>query len=562
MRVLGFRVQRRGACILEPCEGGDFGLAVFVEQTAGFAKMLTLSRERDLPFDAGVIPTHGLRDLREIADTPGGHDGPRVRGGAYIGHREGAVAPADKSALPQDFEEAVVERGHAIVVEPRSDGAVDGHGFDRCRERLAVALHLLAHVAQRVLGPLAVELVDGDERREIEHVDLLELARGAELRGHHVDRHVHEWNDARVALADAARLDDHDVEARDTGRGDDVRESGGHLAARHPGREGAHVDVRVADCVHPDAIAEQRPAGLASRRVDREHRDAQRVAPVEAQATHEFVGERRLAGAAGAGDADDGRRCHCRRPLSNPRQEGRIEIAVLDRGDHPRERAVVAGFESVETDWRNAARTRVAPRDHVVDHAAQAQGTAVLGGVDPGDAMRVQLAHLLGNDHAAAAPEHADPGAAPLAEHVHHVLEVLDVPALVGAHRDRMGVLVERGDDDLFHRAVVSEMDDFGARRLEDPAHDVDGRVVSVEQACRRDETDPCGGLDAALDGVGDPGAAIDKCGLGHDSGSSPDPCVAAQRRLVRGEARQPRRTREGTRAPPPAQCESAKVAG
>jgi hypothetical protein len=47
--------------------------------------------------------------------------------------------------------------------------------------RLAVALELLAHVAQRVLRALAVELVDRDEVREVEHVDLLELARRAEL---------------------------------------------------------------------------------------------------------------------------------------------------------------------------------------------------------------------------------------------------------------------------------------------------------------------------------------------------------------------------------------------
>jgi hypothetical protein len=48
-------------------------------------------------------------------------------------------------------------------------------------EALAVALVLLAHVAQRVGGALAVELVDRDEVGEVEHVDLLELRRGAEL---------------------------------------------------------------------------------------------------------------------------------------------------------------------------------------------------------------------------------------------------------------------------------------------------------------------------------------------------------------------------------------------
>jgi hypothetical protein len=52
--------------------------------------------------------------------------------------------------------------------------------------------YCLRDVAQRVLAPLAVELVDGDDVGEVEHVDLLELAGGAELGRHHVERDVDE----------------------------------------------------------------------------------------------------------------------------------------------------------------------------------------------------------------------------------------------------------------------------------------------------------------------------------------------------------------------------------
>ena len=55
---------------------------------------------------------------------------------------------------------------------------------------VAVAAHLLAHVAQRVLGAAAVELVDHDQVGEVEHVDLLELAWRAELRRHDVDANI------------------------------------------------------------------------------------------------------------------------------------------------------------------------------------------------------------------------------------------------------------------------------------------------------------------------------------------------------------------------------------
>ena len=76
-----------------------------------------------------------------------------------------------------------------------------------------VAAPLLAHVAQRILGAALLELVQHHELGEIEHVDLLELARRAVLAGHHVDRHVDEVGDLGVALADAGGLDQHQVEA-------------------------------------------------------------------------------------------------------------------------------------------------------------------------------------------------------------------------------------------------------------------------------------------------------------------------------------------------------------
>ena len=76
------------------------------------------------------------------------------------------------------------------------------------------ARHLLAHVAQRILGAALLELVEHDEIGEVEHVDLLELARGAVFGRHHVHREVDEIDDLGVALADARGLDDDQVEAR------------------------------------------------------------------------------------------------------------------------------------------------------------------------------------------------------------------------------------------------------------------------------------------------------------------------------------------------------------
>ncbi len=126
--------------------------------------------------------------------------------------------------------------------------------------------------------------------------------------------------------------------------------------------------------------------------------------------------------------------------------------------------------------------------DDLVDHALQAELLPVLRREDPRDAVVVQLLDLARDDDAAAAAEHLDVAGAALAQQVEHVLEELDVPALVRRDRDAVRVLLDRAVDDLLDRAVVPEMDHLAARRLQDPPHDVDRRVVAVEQARRRDE--------------------------------------------------------------------------
>ena len=137
----------------------------------------------------------------------------------------------------------LVQRRHAVVVEARGHGAEHRHAVGRLREQLAVALVLLAHVAQRVLGALAVELVDGDEVGEIEHVDLLELAGGAEFRRHHVERDVDQRHDGRVALADARGLDHDQIEAGDLAGGDHLGQRRGDFGAGIARRQRAHEDL-------------------------------------------------------------------------------------------------------------------------------------------------------------------------------------------------------------------------------------------------------------------------------------------------------------------------------
>ena len=57
--------------------------------------------------------------------------------------------------------------------------------------------------------------------------------------------------------------------------------------------------------------------------------------------------------------------------------------------------------------------------------------------------------------------------------------------------RNGVRVFLDSGVDDFGDRAVVTEVDDLGTGGLQDATHDVDRRVVAVEQARGSDEAQP-----------------------------------------------------------------------
>ena len=159
----------------------------------------------------------------------------------------------------------------------------------------------------------------------------------------------------------------------------------------------------------------------------------------------------------------------------------------------PRERGRLAGEDAVPARRGLRAEVDVAGPDHRVDHPRQAHALAVGGGEDVLDAVGVQAVDLVLDDDAPAAAVDLHVPRAALAQQVDEVAEVLDVPALVRADGDAVRVLLDRGRDHLVDRAVVPEVDHLGALPLQDPPHDVDRRVVPVEQARRGDEADRVG---------------------------------------------------------------------
>ena len=309
-------------------------------------------------------------------------------------------------------------------------------------------------------------------------------------------------HDRGVALADARGLDDHQVKTGDLAGRDHIRQRLRDLGTGFARGQRAHEDTGLAvpriDRVHADAVAQQRAARFATRRIDRDDRDVQRVVLIEPDAADQLVGQRRLAGAAGAGDAQRRRLDVLRRLMQRGLQRGRY-LVVFQRGDQLRQRPLLAGdialLQGFEFFRRVGRQIHVAHLDHRQDHADQTHALAVFRAENAGHAVRVQVGNLVRHDHAAAAAEHLDMRAAALFQQIDHVLEILDVAALITRNRNALHIFLQGGGDDFIDRTVVTEVDHLGAVGLQDAAHDVDRRIVAVEQRGGGDETDLVGGL-------------------------------------------------------------------
>ena len=374
----------------------------------------------------------------------------------------------------------------AGVVELRGDGGIHRHVLVGGLERDAVALPLLADVAQCVFCAALVELVQHHQFGVIQHVDLFELAGRAEVAGHDVHREIDEVDDLRIALADAGGFDNDQVVAQRLQKTDAVlqHQVGGRVLAA--GGHRTHEHAFAAQRIHADAVAQQRAAGAATGGVDRHHGDAH-LGKIGEEAVQQFIGDRRFAGAAGAGDAHD--RCLAAGQLpflAQMHQLGFVQRTFLNGAEHVAdgdfvEVALVGDIDAMRLFHRLARGAGAA--HHVLDHRDQAHVHAVVRVIDALDAVGLQFADLFRGDGAAAAAEHADVACAAFLQHVDHVLEVFDMTALVAGQRDGVGVFLQCGADHVLDAAVVAEVDDFGALRLDQPAHDVDGGIVAIEQA-------------------------------------------------------------------------------
>ena len=283
---------------------------------------------------------------------------------------------------------------------------MSSHG-DPKAARLRTSWRATSRRASSRAAPL--ELVDRDDVGEVEHVDLLELRGRAELGRHDVERDVDQRRDRGVALADARRLDDHQVVAGRLARRDHVGQLRGQLAGGAAGGERAEERAPGGEAVHPDAVAEQGAPAAPAGRVDRDDGDPQLVLLVEPEPPDELVGQRALARAAGAGDAEHGHRAPGR---GLPQRAGELGVAPGSSTVIARARAASSPVSTASADGACAARSTSQAATMVLTMPAS-PSCCPSAGVKMVTPRSASARDLLVDDHPAAAAVHAHvPGAA------------------------------------------------------------------------------------------------------------------------------------------------------
>ena len=126
--------------------------------------------------------------------------------------------------------------------------------------------------------------------------------------------------------------------------------------------------------------------------------------------------------------------------------------------------------------------------NQIPDHRFEAQLHAIVRVVNPLDAVLHQLRDFFRRNRAATAAEYLDMFCAELTQPIDHVGEELHMTALVRTDRDAVGIFLDSRPHDVVDAAVVAEVDNLDALGLYQAAHDVDRRIVAVEQGCRRNE--------------------------------------------------------------------------
>ena len=169
-------------------------------------------------------------------------------------------------------------------------------------------------IADGGVRALAVGLVHREDVRALDDAGLDRLHLVAHAGRDHHHRALSQMHDLELVLADADRLDQHDLRPPRVHQPGEVRHRTRQAPERPPRRHRPDEHAGVFEMVlHTDAIPQDRTAAEGAGRIDRQHRDARRTSP---ERSDQAIGQRALAGAGAARDADRPRAARVRIELT------------------------------------------------------------------------------------------------------------------------------------------------------------------------------------------------------------------------------------------------------
>ena len=350
-----------------------------------------------------------------------------------------------------------------------------------------IAFPLFANVAQRIFGAALVILVQDDEIREIDHIDFFELTGRAIVACHYIDREINEIDYFAVALSDTGCLDNDEIEAQRLQEQYVITQ---HFARREvlpPGSNRTHVNAIGTQRIHANSITEKRAARTTSGWVHSQDGNSH-IRETRQKTIQNFVGNAAFAGASGTGYADNGRLPGFDLPLLTHLQKcGFVKQPFLDSRYRGRDidcRISLNFFGRV-----GMTPPRDGSRDEVLDHRLKAELHTVVRVVNTLYPVVHQAADFFGRNRAATTTEYFYVARIELTQAIDHVTEEFVVAALVRTNGNTVRIFLNCGTDDVIHTAIVAEVHNLDALRLDKAPHDIDGGIMAVKQRGGRDET-------------------------------------------------------------------------
>ena len=133
---------------------------------------------------------------------------------------------------------------------------------------------------------------------------------------------------------------------------------------------------------------------------------------------------------------------------------------------------------------------KITGRNQVIDHSLQAHSAAIVGRIDTSNPVAVKFFDLLRKDGSSSSAKDLDMSRSFFFEQIKHVLKKFHMTALIGSDCDSLYVFLNGAVDNFLYRTIMSEVNHFTARRLDDSAHDINRCIVSVKKRGGGDDPD------------------------------------------------------------------------